>query len=290
MKAITDWLNSISTGAIGRGSALAGLLVALAPVPGLAQGNPPSNGVQFAVTVPASLEAHPVDGRVLVIVARTNDQEPRFQVGRGLASQPIFGVDVDGLRPGQAAVIDATTRGWPVESLREIPAGSYWVQAVLNVYTTFHRADGHVIKAHMDQWEGQHWKRSPGNLVSAPQQVTIGPSAGTIHITLNQRIPPIEPPQDTKYVQHIKFRSDKLSTWWGHDIFLGAFVLVPQGYDDHPNAHYPVAYYQDHFSPTFRFWSETPPDESSTGRVKAQPKPGLPLHAGLEGGKLPASS
>ena len=287
MKATTDWLYSILAGAVSRGAALAGLLVALAPVRGLAQGNPHSNSVQFAVTVPASLEAHPVDGRVLVIVARTNDQEPRFQVGRGLSSQPIFGVDVDGLRPGQAAVIDATTRGWPVESVREIPAGTYWVQAVLNVYTTFHRADGHVIKAHMDQWEGQHWNRSPGNLVSAPQQVTIGPSAGTIRITLSQRIPPIEPPQDTKYVKHIKFRSDKLSAWWGHDIYLGAFVLLPPGYDEHPDAHYPVAYYQDHFQRTFSLWRENPPDASATGRVRAQQEQAYRFTQDWTSGKLP---
>jgi len=32
-------------------------------------------------------------------------------------------MDVNGLRPGQEAIVDATTFGYPVRSLAEIPAG-----------------------------------------------------------------------------------------------------------------------------------------------------------------------
>src|SRR5262249_46394668 len=150
----------------------------------------------------------PLDGRLLLIVSNDPSQEPRFQVGRGLTSQPLFGVDVEGLfpdgvgafvmqqrevydsfgrrsvipvrtftdHPRRPIVIDAAPRGWPLESISTLPAGDYSVQAVLNVYTTFHRADGHLIEAHMDQWEGQKWNRSPGNLYSEPTRVRIDPS------------------------------------------------------------------------------------------------------------------
>ncbi len=266
---------------------LAGAMGTLVPESAAAQGKPSAGGVRIAVTVPASVEPNPVDGRVLVILANTNEPEPRFQVGRGLSSQPIFGIDVDGLRPGQAAILDGDTHGWPVASLREIPAGHYWVQAVLNVYTTFHRADGHTIKAHMDQWEGQHWNRSPGNLYSTPQQVTIGHEASLIHISLTQRIPPIAPAQDSKYIRHIKFRSDLLSKWWGHDIYLGAYVLLPPGYDEHPTAHYPIAYYQDHFQPTFSAWRETPPDSSAPAPVRARQQQAYRFTQDWTSGKLP---
>jgi hypothetical protein len=121
-------------------------------------------GPRFEVRVPAAVEAEPVDGRVLLLVSSSAEPEPRFQRLRSLDTPQIFGVDIDGLAPGEAAVIDATTRGFPLESAAEIPPGDYYVQAVLNVYTTFERADGHTIKAHMDQWEGQQWNRSPGNL------------------------------------------------------------------------------------------------------------------------------
>jgi hypothetical protein len=266
---------------------LAGAMGALAPASAAAQAKPSAGGVRIAVTVPASVEPNPVDGRVLVILASTNEPEPRFQVGRGLTSQPIFGIDVDGLRAGQAAILDGDTHGWPVASLREIPAGQYWVQAVLNVYTTFHRADGHTIKAHMDQWEGQHWNRSPGNLYSTPQQVTIGHEGSVIHISLTQRIPPIAPAQDSKYIRHIKFRSDLLSKWWGHDVYLGAYVLLPPGYDEHPTAHYPIAYYQDHFQPTFSAWRETPPDSGAPAQVRARQQQAYRFTQDWTSGKLP---
>jgi enterochelin esterase-like enzyme len=242
---------------------------------------------RFEITVPPTVSAGPLDGRVLLMIANTNETEPRFQVGRGVTSQPLFGVDVENLKAGQAAIVDATARGWPVESIAQIPAGDYWVQAVLNKYTTFHRADGHTIKAHMDQWEGQKWNRSPGNLYSAPQKVHVDPKGGAIRIALTQTIPPIDPPSDTKYVRHIKFRSDLLSKWWGHEMDLGAFVLVPDGFDEHPNAHYPVAYYQDHFAPTFRGFRETPADAGATGTLRQQQESAYRFYQDWTTGKLP---
>jgi hypothetical protein len=77
------------------------------------------------------------------------------------------------LQPGQPAVIDSRVLGYPLESIADIPAGEYTVQAVLNVYSTFRRSDGHVVKLHMDQWEGQQWNRSPGNLYTRPAKIKI---------------------------------------------------------------------------------------------------------------------
>ncbi len=225
--------------------------------------------LRFEIVYPAGVDAGPLDGRVLLVIARTDRAEPRFQTGWGLNTQPIFGVDVEGLQPGEPAVIDGSTRGYPIESIAEIPAGDYYVQAVLNVYTTFRRADGHTIKAHMDQWEGQRWNRSPGNLLSDVERLHIDPAAGeTLRITLSRKIPPITPPEDTKYVKHIKFQSEILSEWWGHDMDLGAVVVLPEGFDEHPDARYPVAYLHGHFPRTFRGFRETPPDPELTGRAR----------------------
>ena len=49
------------------------------------------------------------------------------------------------------------------------------VQAVLDVYQTFHRADGKTIKLSPDRGEGKHWNLAPGNLYSKPQKVHVGP-------------------------------------------------------------------------------------------------------------------
>ena len=267
------------------------LALVLAAAATLAAQQPPRQTFRFEIDVapelfPPDIVPRSLDGRVLLIVSSDRSQEPRFQVGRGLNSQLLFGIDVEGLKPEPSssfvmqqreaydsfgrlsiipvrtlierrvppAVVDASIRGWPLESISQIPPGDYTVQAVLNVYTTFTRRDGAVIKAHMDRWEGQKWNRSPGNLYSVPTRVHIDPAiASPIRITLKNTIPPIEPPADTRYVKHITFKSDILSKWWGRDINLGAIVVLPEGFDAHPDARYPIAYNQGHFPTTFQF-------------------------------------
>jgi hypothetical protein len=219
---------------------------------------------RIEVSFPASLESKPLDGRVILVISKRQGPEPRFAQMTSVNAQPMFGVDVNGLKPGQPAIIDASTRGWPVESLRDLPPGEYYVQATLNVYTTVTRADGHTIKVHLDQGEGQDYRRSPGNLVTNVEKVRIDPKAGGVmKIAFATKNPPVERPADTKYVKHIRFRSDILSGWWGTDIFLGAVALLPEGWAEHPNARYPVVYNHGHFPRTFGGIRETPPDQSA---------------------------
>ncbi len=217
--------------------------------------------MRIEVSFPAARSAAPLDGRVIVILAKSGETEPRFQVREGLKAQQVFGVDADALAPGAAAVIDASTFGFPNASLKDVPKGEYFVQAVLHRYETFHRADGHTVKLPMDRGEGQQWARAPGNLFSTPQKLAIDPaSGGVVKLSLDQEIPPIEPPKDTKYVKHIRIKSELLSKFWGRDMFLGALVLVPEGFDEHPDARYPLFLNHGHFERTFDEIRETPPD------------------------------
>src|SRR6266853_4039384 len=121
-----------------------------------------ASSITFKITLPAS-QPQPITGRLFVIIARANDPEPRLQVGSWRSRTEMLAVDVQGLAPGQATTLDALTLGYPLKSVRELPAGDYYVQALLNVYTRFERSDGHTIWAHMDRWEGQHFNQSPGN-------------------------------------------------------------------------------------------------------------------------------
>jgi len=206
-------------------------------------------GLQFEITFPASVHAEPITGRVFVVIARDIIREPRLQVGSWTGQTPFFGSDVAQLNPGQAAAIDAGTFGYPATSLKDIPAGDYYVQAHLNVYTEFHRSDGHVIWAHMDQWEGQQFNRSPGNLYSEVQRVHLDPTVGySVKLNLTRTIPPVQVPPDTEWVKRIKFESKLLSKFWGRPFYLGATVLLPKGYHSHSDVRYPVVYYQDHFN------------------------------------------
>src|SRR6188768_2169034 len=160
---------------------IAGLLISVSPE--AAQ----SAGVRIRVSVPAALEAQRIDGRLLVMLSTDTKAEPRFQITDDAATQLVFGIDVDGLAPGTPAVVDAAAIGYPMRSLRALPAGTYTAQALLHRYETFRRADGHVVKLPMDRGEGQQWNRAPGNLYSTPAEVTISNDA-TVDLTLDKII------------------------------------------------------------------------------------------------------
>ncbi len=231
---------------------------AAAPPP---QPAPSPGPLRFAVSFPVERSAAPLDGRVLLIVSTDGSAEPRTQIGVELKTQQIFGIDVNGLAPGREALFDATVLGYPVESLAGIPKGTYFVQAVLHKYETFRRADGHTVKLAMDRGEGQHWNLAPGNLYSTPRKIDIDPSrTGTISISLDNVIPPIPDPPATKWVRHERIRSERLSKFWGRDMFLGAHVLLPFGFDEHPNARYPFVIFHGHFPETIGGFREEPPD------------------------------
>jgi hypothetical protein len=215
------------------------------------------------VSFPRERSAAPLDGRVLLIVSTDGSEEPRMQVGIGLKTQQLFGVDADSLAPSKEVVFDAAVLGYPVESLARIPKGTYFVQAVFHRYETFHRADGHTVKLPMDRGEGQHWNLAPGNLYSAPKKLEIDPSrAVTIPIVLDKVIPPIPEAPATKFIRHERIRSERLSKFWGRDIFLGAHVLLPLGFDEHPDARYPFVIFHGHFPETIEGFREEPPDPS----------------------------
>ncbi|MFY9852456.1 MAG: hypothetical protein WAK26_01105 [Terracidiphilus sp.] len=215
----------------------------------------------FSVTFPKEISAQPLDGRLLLCLSTDPSDEPRNQIDDTMNSQIVFGLTVDGWQPEKLAVVDATASGYPVRSLKDVPPGEYYVQAVLNKYETFHRSDGKTVKLHPDQGEGQHWNISPGNLVSKPVKVTVKPGA-SISIELTEVVPPISTPADTKYVRHIRIQSSELTKFWGRPMFISAIVLVPEGFDDHPNAHFPLMIFHDHFVDDFDDFRTTPPDPS----------------------------
>ncbi len=215
---------------------------------GAAQKRVPSRGaLRFEVSYPAAANAGPVTGRVFVIVTRDVEKsEPRLQIGR--TGVPFFGQDVEQLPPGQPAIVDAGSQGSPLKSIAEIPPGDYYVQAVVNVYSEFRRADGHVVWMHDDRWEGQRWNRSPGNLYSAVRKIYLDPNtSGAVRLVAANAIPPIEVPPDTEYVKRFKFESPSLTKFWGRPIYLGAVVLLPRDYAT-STISYPVNYIQGHFS------------------------------------------
>jgi hypothetical protein len=213
----------------------------------------------FSVTFSKDVSAQPLDGRLLLCLSTDPSDEPRNQIDDTMRSQIVFGLTVDGWKPGQPALVDSTAWGYPIRSLKDVPSGEYYVQAVLNKYETFHRSDGKTVKLHPDQGEGQHWNISPGNLISKPIKVTVKPGS-TISIALTEVIPAIPTPTDTKYVRHIRIQSAALTKFWGRPMFISAIVLVPEGFDEHLDAHFPLMIFHDHFVSDFDDFRTTPPD------------------------------
>jgi len=212
------------------------------------------------VRFPVSLSAKPLDGRVLLLLSNDSGDEPRMQIDDSPRSQMVFGVTVDGWKGGEPLVVGDDAQGYPRAKLKDVPPGDYTVQAVLNIYETFHRSDGKTVKLAPDRGEGQHWNLAPGNLMSKPRMVHVGPGAPAIDVSLDQVIPPITAEADTKYIRHIRIESKLLTAFWGRPVYLSAVVLVPEGFDSHPKAHFPLVIFHDHFVSGMSDFRETPPD------------------------------
>jgi len=207
----------------------------------------PAQGPAVEISFAQAAHAGPITGMVYLAISADNRTPPIQQTDP--EGVPLFSKYVDGLAPGTRVAFDAGYRGHPVRQLRDIPPGEYWVQPFVNVYTRFPRADGHTVWMHMDQWEGQDWKKSPGNLYGEPVKVRIDPaSAAPIRLVADKVIPPITPPADTAMVKRIRIQSQILTKWWGQPIFFGATILLPKDYEKHPDVRYPVNYIQGHFS------------------------------------------
>jgi len=238
-------------------------LALLGSAPPLAAGAGEKARLRIAVRFPGSLSRAPLDGRLLLLLGGDRSTEPRFQVSATNVprSGQVFGLDVEGWKPGEEKVFDGSVLGYPAESLGDVTPGTYPVQALLHVYETFRRADGHVVKLPMDRGEGQQWSRAPGNLLSTPREIVLDPSTDeVVRIDLEKTIPPIPPPKDTRYVRHVRIQSERLTKFWGRPMHMGAVVLLPHGFDEHPEARYPLVAFHGHFPYTFDGFREEAPD------------------------------
>jgi hypothetical protein len=218
---------------------------------------------RVSVTFSPAMSQEPLTGRLLLIFSPGGKGEPRSQVIWDDDAIPFFGLDVEGWKPGQRKQFDTRVNGFPLRSIADLPDGEYSVQAVLNRYEKFTRSDGHTLWLPPDQGEGQVWHRKPGNLYSQPLKIRIdGKRRGRIELVLDQKIPPVAAFEDqqTEYVRYLRIRSERLSAFWGHDTYIAAWVRLPWGYHEHPEARYPLVIAHGHFPAGPGGFRELPPD------------------------------
>ncbi len=217
---------------------------------------------KFEIQIPKNLEKSLLDGRILLLMSTNNLAEPRFQIKDEVDTQQVFGMDAENARPDQVIPFDPEAFGYPKQILAELPVGDYFVQVVFHAYETFKRSDGHTVKLPMDRGEGQNWRTAPGNLFSTPIKIHFDPKSKKVHrVTLDQVNPPLPDPAtlQTKYIKYVKIKSKKLTEFWGRDMYLAAWVLLPAGFDEHPEAKYPLCLFHGHFPSEMGSFSETPP-------------------------------
>src|SRR5580698_4185929 len=77
---------------------------------------------RFSVSFPTERSAQPLDGRLLLLLSNDASAEPRMQINDTARTQMVFGVNVDGWKPGDATVVDDTAFGYPIRSLKDVPA------------------------------------------------------------------------------------------------------------------------------------------------------------------------
>jgi hypothetical protein len=254
----------------------------------------------ITVTIPAASfpkGATALTGHLIVVFSKHNDagSEPRDQVQEQYNSAQAFGIDVEGLKPGGALTVNSETEGYPLRRLNEVKSGSYFIQAVFNIYEAFHLSNGKTVWLPPDKGEGQHWNRKPGNPYDAPEKIEW-PANSAAKLTLDKVIPPVLGPDELlardagakQYLRFVHMRSAKLSAFWGRDMFLNAWVLLPPGFEEHPLAHYPLVVYQDHFNPSFGLaFRSMPPSAELSGRERTRAEQGYQFFQDWTSGRMP---
>ena len=113
-----------------------------------------NTNTKFQISFPATLDKGPIDGRLLLLISTKTDGEPRFQINEDLNTQQVFGVDVDGWKPGETKVVDQSAFGYPRRSLANIPPGEYtvigWHERIRPVQRTVHVAAGQTTRVDFD--------------------------------------------------------------------------------------------------------------------------------------------
>lgn len=188
----------------------------------------PPEVLQFEVMLPVEAAAEAgirdtVSGRLYVFLSRQARREPRFGPD-WFAPEPFFGLDVQNWEPGHTRTLGSDADGFP-SPLNELPAGEYYVQAILD-----------------HDFYSQHHARGVGNLYSQVRKCTLDPkSPQTVALVIDQVVR-AEPFPENEHVKEVVLRSELLSRFHGREVLERAAVVLPASYTERPEARYPVVY------------------------------------------------
>lgn len=200
----------------------------------------------------------PTSGRLLLFAIEAKTAEAEAKAASDGKSSVVDEVDANPFRATETSVAAREVSRWmPEQSIdidvdrlafpagwSQLPAGDYYVQAVLDVDHSYN-----------------YIGRGVGDLVSEVVKIHL-PSASIPTLTLVKALPPSDPwmapPSAPAFVresmaaarQHatlVDFTSPSLSAFWGRPIHMRGWVLTPPGYDAKADKRYPVVYYTQGF-------------------------------------------
>ncbi|KAF2026037.1 hypothetical protein EK21DRAFT_75076 [Setomelanomma holmii] len=225
------------------------------------------NTLSVMISVADGLITAPIDGR-LVLMFAPNGTDPLDDTDVTSSPDSIFGLNVIKFGANNSVTLsggsnfstEVSVYGWPNVTLNDIPAGTYSVQAFLNPYETMTRSDGSTVSVHFPCGDGAPNVDTFGSLVTEATDLEVLGGAQTLELTFSNITAVEDFPgseiggcsqgnyEDTENLKYVKIRSEKLSEFWGRDMYVGANVLLPAGYDANATTtRYPVIYSQGHW-------------------------------------------
>ena len=186
--------------------------------------------------------------------SRSSPKKSRGAELGGSIRSRFLGWMLNRFSPATACRIDDSADGFP-DKLSKLPPGHYRAQALL---------------AHNFQWAEQG--NAPGNQFSPVMDVDVSAGADgtvppvTVPLALNEVVPEKQWPE-ISWIKQVAIESPLLSKFHHRRVMEYAGVVLPAGYDEHPDRRYPVVYEVTGFGGTY--WQVV-----TTRKPKAPPTPG----------------
>ena len=207
---------------------------------------------QVEVRLDAAAATPRASGRLLVFAMPADKAESAAQNGKvdavnASAMAPeavnISAMEVPFLASGASVMLDADAIAFP-QPFSQLPEGDYYLQAVLDTN-------------HDYNYDG----RGAGDIVSEPTRVRLGNARRMPSLVLTRVLPDPRDPwvasddasADAReamasaraQTEPLDFVSPALTAFWGRDIHMRGWVLLPPGYVEAGNAgvRYPTAYF-----------------------------------------------
>lgn len=214
------------------------------------------------VEITSELE-EPLTGRIVVVFGPEGDPSPVRHIGQtGMTTPLMAGVDASSLTRGKSVALPLENPMFPAGVVGKLPPGKYSVQAAIqkNPDLKIFSAPGNVISPVVS------WQYDPAQ----PK-----PLALALKTKLEDRLPP-----ETDLVKWVLFKSEKLSQFFGRDMYHRAAVVLPPQFAKQPEARFPLMIRIGGFGTRFTSARSLGNPRSEFQRTMAEPdaKPLVILH------------